>query len=93
MHMHGLCNSPSKDDVGRWFAKLNAGGHPGLVQTGYLDVNDEDSIVQAFRRYYLETSEAMGEEQKRAVAWSPVTAEHLLCKLGHMRKFLANVSR
>ncbi|KAI0336897.1 hypothetical protein BDW22DRAFT_1433756 [Trametopsis cervina] len=93
MRMHGLCHAPTVDEVGSRIVKVKAGGLKGLRQLKYLDSDYSSStaIEDAFRQFYVDASNSLSDQQKVALHWGPVTAEHLLCKLSRMWKTIASM--
>ncbi|KAI0340232.1 hypothetical protein BDW22DRAFT_1431254 [Trametopsis cervina] len=85
LHMHGVCDAPSVEEVGHRIVTINAGGMAGLKLLDYCSgTHGRLDAVDAFRRFYSDVLEDLTESQRVSYGWGTIVAEHLLCKIVRM---------
>lgn len=87
MHAAGLVDAPSAEQVGQLVAELRAGGKCGLIDAGYcFESSSGREVRAAFVKFYEDVRGALTSEQVERLKWTPIVAEHTLCKLSRMLK-------
>lgn len=87
MHAAGLVDAPSVEQIGRLVGELAAGGKAGLVAAGYCAGSSSGrEVAAAFVKFYGDVLAALTQEQADRLQWTPIVAEHTLCKLTRMLK-------
>ncbi|KAI0750357.1 hypothetical protein BC629DRAFT_1231353 [Irpex lacteus] len=85
MHFAGLLDAPEIDDIGNIIASLQKGAMAGLRKLKYLEeVATRAQVVAAFRQFYEDVEGSLTPQQQEQFSWSPIVAEHTLCKYSRM---------
>ncbi len=86
MHFAGLVDAPSPEDMALVVASVQLGGMLGLKSLGYLtDCATKPMVEEKFLLFYNEVTAALTDDQRKRFDWSPIVAEHTLCKLFRLR--------
>jgi hypothetical protein len=81
----GLVDPPTVDDVAEVVAALKMGAMQGLVAGSYCVQRCSHLAVRlAFVEFYHNMTDRLTADQTNRFGWSPIVAEHLLCKFVHL---------
>lgn len=85
MHFAGLIDAPTLDDITDVVSTLQKGASFGLRDLGYVNATPTRAeIAAAFQQFFYDIDTILTDEQQSAIGWSPVVAEHTLCKFSRM---------
>lgn len=84
-----LVEAPTVQEMGRVIKNLNLGGIKGLCALGYLPTQSTPSmavVVDSFSSFFTDVQSALQDHPHLHDQWTPVIAEHTLCKVTRMIK-------
>lgn len=88
----GLVTLPTPEELAPYLQKLNAGGVKGLRMLEYCSSSSCNSkpplekLVPAFLAFYNDIDARLSTEEKSAMGWDTLVAEHMLCKMTRVKK-------
>ena len=93
---HGVLAYPTPEELGPIIHRINAGAKGGLLLTGFIHQADpvgrptKEETSEGFVRFYhaVETAFQTLPFTDPLASWNTVVAEHVLCKVSRLRKFL-----
>ncbi|KAF7792930.1 hypothetical protein EIP86_004033 [Pleurotus ostreatoroseus] len=81
----GIVAVPTVKEMAGTIRWLNAGAKSGLEKLGYTVASKAalpiGTAEEAFHCFYTDVSDQLTTEEKCAMGWSPIIAEHTLCKV------------
>lgn len=85
MYGAGLLDPPTLEDIAGIAAYLKRGALSGLEQIDYVPEGASGELIRdAFIDLYLAVKNKLSDEQISDFQWTPITAEHMLCKFWRM---------
>ena len=81
---------PTVEEMGRTIHALKKGGLKGLQFLGYCNSPspDADHTVQGFVAFYQDVTSSLTDAEKEEMTWDVIMAEHTLCKITRVKKYL-----
>ena len=95
----GLVMQPTPEDIAPFIFDLKAGGAKGLRYLGYCSpapkvyttktafMPTKPDILQGFISFFEDIDSRLSREEKIAMGWDAIMAEHALCKVSRLNAF------
>ena len=96
MVLAGVVDQPSALEVGADIASRREGSYKALVTLGYLDNSSQcvtsEEVARGFEAFYSDVEATLTSTNDNNFEWSPIVAEHTLCKVGRLYSMLVKPS-